>query len=240
LSPIRVVEDAAAIASEAAKTFAERSARSISERGRFAVALSGGATPKALYSLLSRSRLPWGKIHLFWGDERCVPIDHPDSNYRMVREALIDPARIPPENVHRVRTEAGTPVEVAQAYEETLRAFFGPEPGEFPRFDLALQGMGGDGHTASLFPGTPSLEERKKLVVPVFVERLQSHRVTLTLPVLNAALAVVFLVAGDDKAEMLPKVLAPGTNFPAQLVKPQAGDLLFLADRKAARLVPGA
>jgi 6-phosphogluconolactonase len=239
LGPVRVVEDAAALAAEGAREFAERAKASIGKQGRFAVALSGGSTPKALYGLLARwsPPLPWQDIHLFWSDERCVPLDHPDSNYRMVKEALIDPGGIPKGSVHRVRTEAGQPAEVAADYERELRAFFRLGEREFPRFDLVLLGMGPDGHTASLFPGTPGLGELRRLVVPAFVERLQSYRVTLTLPALNAAAAVLFLVEGADKAEMLERVIGGGNSYPAGLVKPETGDLLWLVDRAAARLL---
>jgi 6-phosphogluconolactonase len=238
--PVRVVEDAAALAAEGAKEFTERAIRSVQKGGRFSVALSGGSTPKALYGLLARwsPPLPWNGIHLFWSDERCVPIDHPDSNYRMVKEALIDPGGLPKANVHRVRTEAGQPAEVAADYERELRTFFRVGEREFPRFDLVLLGMGEDGHTASLFPGAPGLHELRRLVVPAFQERLQSHRVTLTLPALNAAAALLFLVEGPDKAETLGRVIGGGTAYPAELVKPATGDLLWLVDRAAARLLP--
>jgi 6-phosphogluconolactonase len=231
---IEVVADGTALAERGARVFEELSARAIAASGRFTVALSGGRTPKALYSLLATRPLPWAQIHLFWGDERCVPKDHPDSNYAMVKAALLDPARVPGASVHAVPVENGTPSEVARDYEQAVKAFFkGPKP----RFDLVFLGMGPDGHTASLFPGTPGLQETERLVVPAFVERLQSHRVSLTYPVLNAAREVVFLVEGADKAEILKSVLSGGSE-PAARVLPEDGEVLWLVDRAAAAKLP--
>ena len=237
---IRVLSDGAALAAAGAKEFATRASEAIERSGRFTVALSGGHTPKTLYGLLAAMKpaLPWEKIHLFFGDERCVPWDHPDSNYRMVKEALFDPARIPEENVHPIRTELGGPTEVAADYEGAIRAFFRSRPGSFPNIDLVYLGMGRDGHTASLFPGTPGLEERERFAVPAFVESLQSHRVTLTFPVLNGARHVVLLVGGDDKAETLKAVFSSENKFPVQRIQPSQGDVLWLLDEPAARLLP--
>ncbi|HYL79732.1 MAG TPA: 6-phosphogluconolactonase, partial [Candidatus Acidoferrum sp.] len=211
----------------------------------FTVALSGGSTPKALFRLLAgegdgsfRGRVPWNRAQVFWGDERHVPPDHPDSNYRMTYDTLLSRVPVPPENIHRIRTEDPDADKVAESYERTLRSVFRLAEGQLPRFDLVLLGMGPDGHTASLFPGTPALHERKRLVVGQWVEKLQTHRITLTPPVLNNAALVVFLVSGAEKAETLRAVLLgeyQPERFPAQLVRPTGGRLLWLVDRAAAR-----
>ena len=211
----------------------------IDRRGRFLLALSGGSTPRPLYELLAsdpfRARIDWSRVHLFWGDERCVPPDHPDSNYRMTREALLDRVQPPAENVHRIRGEA-EPQEAAEAYERELRRIFGP--GEVPdrSFDLVLLGMGPDGHTASIFPGTQATTETRRWAMAVHVERPRPMwRVTLTTVVLNAAADVTFLVAGADKADRLREVLQAGgpPRLPAQLVKPTHGALHWMVDRAA-------
>ena len=237
---VRVLPDPGAVAAAGADEFRKGAAEAVSRGGRFTVALSGGHTPKTLYGLLALTNppLPWESVHLFFGDERCVPPDHPDSNYRMVKEALLDPARVPGESVHPIHTELGGPWEVAADYEGALRTFFRSRPGSFPRFDLVFLGMGPDGHTASLFPGTPGLTEKERFAVPAFVEALHSHRVTLTYPVLNAASHVVFLVEGEDKAEMLRKVFGTPGPFPVQGIRPSDGDVLWLLDEAAARLLP--
>jgi 6-phosphogluconolactonase len=231
---VQVVADGSALAAEGARIFETRAREAVAASGRFTVALSGGRTPKALYSLLAGRGLPWAQIHLFWGDERCVPRDHPDSNYAMVKGALLDPGHVPPESVHAVPVDNGTPAEVARDYEIALRGFF---KAKVPRFDLVLLGMGPDGHTASLFPGTPGLQEMERLVVPAFVERLQSHRVTLTFPVLNGAAQVLFLVEGKDKATALKSVLSGGPE-PAGRVLPGQGEVLWLVDSTAAAELP--
>jgi 6-phosphogluconolactonase len=210
------------------------------------VALSGGSTPEALYRLLAaedggfRARVPWGQAHFFWGDERHVPPDHPDSNYRMACEAMLSRVPLPPGNVHRIPAENPDAAEAAAQYAETLRRFFGVAAGRFPRFDLILLGMGSDGHTASLFPGTDAVHDRAGLVAAAWVEIHKSHRITLTVPVLNEAASVIFLVSGEGKAEALRAVLEgphQPDRFPAQLVFPREGRLLFLVDRAAARLL---
>jgi 6-phosphogluconolactonase len=212
----------------------------ISKRGRFAIALSGGSTPKNLFTLIAANAsasLPWEKVFFFWGDERHVPPDDPDSNYRMASEALLSKVPIPPTNIFPI--PAGNPdaAAAAEAYEETLRKFFGLGPGEFPRFDLILLGMGPDGHTASLFPETAALREKSRLVVANWVEKLKTSRITFTLPVLNAARCVAFLVSGADKAAVLHEVLegdAPPDKYPSKLVKPSDGKLIWFVDRAAA------
>ena len=214
--------------------------QAVTERGRFTIALSGGSTPKSLYTLLAtnaRASLPWEKMFFFWGDERHVPSTDPDSNYRMVNEAMLSKVPVPASNVFRVPAENPDAAAVADAYERTLREFFGLAPGQLPRFDLILLGMGPDGHTASLFPGTAALQEKSKLVVANWVEKLKTYRLSFTLPVLNAARCVTFLVSGTDKAAVLKSVLEddiPGEQYPAKLVRPTDGKLIWLLDRAAA------
>jgi 6-phosphogluconolactonase len=211
----------------------------IDQRGRFLLSLSGGSTPRPLYELLASepyvARIDWSRVHLFWGDERCVPPDHPDSNYRMTREALLDRVQIPTENVHRIHGEA-EPHEAAAAYERELRELFGAGDAPGRSFDLALLGMGPDGHTASIFPGTPATTETRRWAMAVHVERPRPMwRVTLTTVVLNAAADVTFLVAGADKADRLREVLqgAGPLRLPAQLVKPTHGALHWMVDGAA-------
>ncbi len=206
--------------------------------GGATIALSGGDTPRGVYALLGseplRSRIPWEKVHLFWGDERCVPPSDPESNFRMVNEALLQRVTIPPQNVHRVKTE-NDPAAAAQAYEEELRQTFGLKAGTMPVFDVVMLGLGDDGHTASLFPGTPALDDRRKLVTDVYVERLQAHRVTLTFQVLNSAHHVFVLVSGTGKARILAEVLRGNpASYPAQRIQPVAGELRWLVDCDAA------
>lgn len=233
-----VYEDGAALTGGLAETLVELSAACVSERGRFALALSGGSTPKALYRLLAEDRfskrMPWASTHLFWGDERCVDPDHPDSNFKMVDDALIKSVPIPSTNVHGFTGQGDDPARAAAAYEEGLRAFFALNGDDLPQFDLILLGLGPDGHTASLFPGTTALLERRRLVVPVYVDRLATWRVTLTLPVLNNGRHVAFMVAGADKQPMVTRVLSgEGPPLPAQLIDP-AGTLSWYLDRAAA------
>ena len=235
----RVYPDASHLAGAAAAHFVEHAAAAIETRGRFAVALSGGSTPRATYALLASpefaGRIDWPRVHVFWGDERCVPPDHPDSNYSMARETLLDHVPIPVENVHRVRGEID-PARAADEYERTLRDFFATRPGE-TEFDLILLGMGGDGHTASLFPGTAAIHEDTRRVVAHFVGQLNAWRVTLTPIAINAAAQVTFLVAGAGKAQRLREVLTgpfqPG-RLPSQIVHPTGGRLLWLLDAPAA------
>jgi 6-phosphogluconolactonase len=241
-----VVPDADSVARAAAEQIASRAQRAAAASGRFSIALSGGSTPKRLYALLAdptapyRARIPWDRFHVFFGDERHVPPEDAQSNFRMAREALLDHVPIPADNVHRVLAER--PAEEAAAlYEETLRRSFALPEGGVPRLDLVLLGMGEDGHTASLFPGTAALAERRRLVAANWVPKLGTWRITLTLPVFEAAAAVLFLVAGADKAAPLAAVFDPSTPpdaYPCQLIRPASGDLVWLADRAAAARVP--
>jgi 6-phosphogluconolactonase len=212
----------------------------LSERGRFTIALSGGSTPRNLYTLLAsnaRGALPWQQMFFFWGDERHVPPDDAESNYRMANEAMLAKIPVPAANVFRVPAENPDAEAAAQAYDQTLRKFFAAEAGEFPRFDLILLGMGPDGHAASLFPETAALEEKSRWVVANWVEKMKTSRITFTLPVLNAARCVTFLVSGADKASVLHEVLegkAPGEKYPSKLVRPSDGKLIWFVDRAAA------
>ena len=234
--------DKNAMRRDAAYRFTALSAMSARAGRPFTVALSGGSTPAILYRLLAaspfRETLPWNNIHLFFGDERCVPPDSPDSNYRMAFETLISQIEIPAQNVHRMPGDLADRDAAARQYEAELRGFFHLSEGEWPRFDLILLGMGPDGHCASLFPHKPALQERRRLVVATepglqpFVPRL-----TLTLPVLNNAAHVLFLVAGADKAETLAHVLQglPDPEaLPSQAIAPTDGALTWLIDRDAA------
>jgi 6-phosphogluconolactonase len=240
---LALFENRKALSRDAAYRFVALAAQSAQAGRPFTVALSGGSTPEMLYRLLAappfRDSISWPNVHLFFGDERCVPPDAPESNYRMAHEALIAPVSLPPENVHRMPGENADPEAGAQQYAAELRQFFNLAEGERPRFDLVLLGMGPDGHCASLFPHKPALQERQRLVVASepglkpFVPRL-----TLTLPVLNNAAHVLFLVAGADKAETLARVLEGPTDFdalPSQSVAPTNGTLTWLLDRDAAR-----
>ncbi len=208
----------------------------------FSLVLSGGSTPKGLYKLLAedvslQGAIDWEKVHIFWGDERHVVPKHPESNYRMAHEAMLSKVAVPEENIHRFKAELADAHEAAADYEKELQVFFGLKPGAFPRFDCVLLGMGADGHTASLFPGTEALREHKRIVVANWVEKAHTHRLTLTAPALNNSDFVLFLVSGKDKAEALRQVLEgekEPERFPAQLIKPVDGKLVWLADKAAA------
>jgi len=229
---------------EAATRFADLAREAVQDRGRFTVALSGGSTPRRTYSLLAeepiRSKAPWEKIHIFWGDERCVPLERPDNHFTMTSELLLSKIPIPMANVHRMRGEVADPYEAASDYQDSLREFFRLGLKEFPRFDLIFLGMGADGHTASLFPGTPGLEERERLVTAHYVPKVGMNRLTLTYPVLNNARVVMFLAAGTEKAEALRSVLAEDScrpTPPARLVKPLEGEVIWMVDRAAAKFL---
>jgi 6-phosphogluconolactonase len=235
---MRILPDAAALARDAADEVLRRAEAAVAERGRFAIALTGGRTPRELYGLLAdpgapwRDRMPWGAWHVFYGDERCVPPDHPDSNHRMAWEAMLSRVPLPPSQVRRIRGEL-PPAEAARILEGELRGFFGAAASP-PAFDLVLLGLGADGHVASLFPGSDALRERERLAVAVPPQGGHA-RVTVTLPVLNAARAVLFLVTGAAKAEALARAMrdAGEDPLPAQLVRPD-GELVWLADAAAA------
>ena len=242
-----VVDDAAALAREAAEEIERRAAAAVASRGRFTVALSGGSTPRRLYTLLSDPAAPfckaisWSRVHLFWSDERHVPPDDPQSNYRMARETLISRVPIPADNVHRIEAELPDAAEAAARYVEELARFFALSPGEFPRFDLMLLGIGTEGHTASLFPGTKALEIRDRRVVENRVSMLNAFRITMTIPVFTRAAVVQFLISGEDKAPILRVIFdpeGPPDALPCQLIRPESGDLIWLVDRAAAAGLP--
>lgn len=221
----------------AAKEFAEVAEHAIRHHGRFCVVLSGGSTPKGLYSLLATGKfaIPWEHIFFFWGDERHVPPNHPESNYRMACEAMLSKVPVPPGNIFRIHSEEKDAALAAQQYQQTIIDFFGLTPATLPRFDLVLLGIGTEGHTASLFPDTAALAERSKLVVANWVEKLNTDRITLTLPVLNHAAEILFLVSGNEKAAIVKEILEGETALiPAQRVRPSDGKLLWLLDEAAA------
>ncbi len=210
----------------------------IVSRGVSSIALSGGTTPKSVYELLATpelsSRLRWPLVQMFWGDERCVPPHSLESNYNMVRKALLEKAPIPESNIHRMKGEL-PPDEGARLYEKELRAFL-PMSRDYPQFDLMLLGLGEDGHTASLFPGTHAVNDQTKWVTNVYVDHLQSHRLTLTLPIINNSRTVMFIVSGERKSNILKQVLeANEVRYPAQRVRPDQGTLLWMCDRESTR-----
>ena len=242
-----VVPDGSALARAAAERFARAVRQAVEERGQAFVALSGGSTPKQMGTILARepfrSQIPWDRVHIFWGDERWVPLGSPESNAGEAKRGLLDLVPIPVTNVHPWETDAESPREAAAAYEALLRETF-DEPDGVPRFDLVLLGMGNDGHTASLFPNTDALAENQNLAVANFVPKMDATRLTLTAPVLNAAREILFLVGGPGKAETLEAVLEGPelpAIFPAQLIRSSLPDsqLWWLVDEDAvARLRP--
>jgi 6-phosphogluconolactonase len=240
---LEIFHDPETLIRAAAEKMIRLGAAAAEKNGMFTVALSGGSTPRPLYTRLATERfagaIDWSRVHLFWGDERCVPPDDPRSNYRMVRESLLDAVALPPENLHRIHGEED-PTVAAAAYERELRAFFGSKGAEGPPragFDLVLLGLGGDGHTASLFPGMPAVKEQRRWVMAQFMETLSMWRITLTPPVINAAKDVIFLVSGAEKARRLRDVLEGPLQpeiLPAQMIKPAQGRPLWLVDEAAA------
>jgi len=234
---IRTLPSAADLFRGAADEFVRLGRELIANRGRFVVALSGGSTPRALYSLLAKDHadFPWSRTFLFFGDERHVPPDHPDSNYRMVNESLLSKIAIPAGNVFRVPAENPDPAAAAADYEAKIRQFFQLSSNEFPAFDLILLGLGPDGHTASLFPDSEGLKEQSRLVIANWVEKFKTHRISFTFPVLNHATDAMFLVSGPDKADKVREILQGEHEppYPAQLVQPE-GRLLWMLDEAAA------
>ena len=235
---IITVPDVQALATTAAEFFAQAATKNIAAHGRFTVALSGGSTPKAVFALLAaepyQTALDWAKIYFFWGDERCVPPDHQDSNYRMTKENLLAKVPVPEANIFRMAGEK-EPAAAAQEYAAQLKAFF--QTDALPKFDVILLGMGADGHTASLFPGTTALQVVANLIaVENYVEKLNTFRITLTAATINNASEIIFLVGGSDKAETLKNVLQ-GTYqpeiYPSQLIQPQSGKLIWMVDESA-------
>ncbi len=245
MAEIKIYSNADELARAAAEWFVALATEAIAARGRFTVALSGGSTPRAMHLGLSsealKAQVDWRRVHIFWGDERCVPPDHEHSNYRMAKETLLERAPIPAGNIHRIRGEAD-PEQAASEYEQDLRvAYFGNASHVPPRFDLIYLGMGDDGHTASIFPGTSAVREPTRWAVA------QAHdfpppplvaRIRLTPPVINAAAHVAFLVAGAGKAERLQQVLKgphQPDKLPAQIIQPTSGKLVWMVEEAAAK-----
>ena len=199
----------------------------LAQRGSCTIALSGGSTPKVLYGVLAeefREQVPWSRTHFYWSDERHVPPDHPDSNYRMAHEAMLSRVPVPESNVHRIGSENPSAQAAADEYEKIV----------VPRLDLILLGLGTDGHTASIFPGSEVLQETRRLVAAPWVAKLNTYRITMTLPLLNNSASVLFLVSGKEKAEIVKEVLEGPKKYPAQAVQPTNGELIWMLDKDAA------
>jgi len=238
MSQVLIFDDSQAVAHAAADRFVEIARAAINESGRFSVALSGGSTPKVVYELLAsderRNSFDWSMAHIFFGDERCVPPDDAESNYRMANEAMLARLSIPTQNIHRIQG-VGDAVANARLYEDELRAYF--TGAAWPRFDLIFLGMGDDGHTASLFPNSPALSETTAWVAANWVEKFNAFRITLTLPAINHAAHIIFLVTSCGKALRLSEVLSnesESAQLPSQLIRPIGGSLEWLVDKAAA------
>jgi 6-phosphogluconolactonase len=242
---IRILADSAAIARRAAQEFVQAASSAVRERNIFNVVLAGGSTPKALYNLLVndlalRSQVPWDKLHLFFGDERHVTPDHPDSNFRMATEAMISKSPLKSEQVTRIKGEYPDADQAALEYEQALRDYFALKVGEYPRFDLLLAGMGSEGHTLSLFPGTKALHTDGRIAVRNWVGKLCADRITLTAPAASNSAEILFMVTGADKAPALKSVLEgplEPDQLPAQLLQPKNGKLLWLVDAAAGSML---
>lgn len=238
--------DQPALSHAAAEQIIAAARAAVDDHGTFTMALSGGPAPGPVFELLAdenqpyRERMPWDNAHFFWGDERHVPPEHPQSNYRLAYTKMLSRVPVPERNVHRVRAELSDAHEAARLYELTVRDYFQLPNGEWPKLDLMLQGLGANGHTASLFPGTSAVAERERIVVANWVEKFKANRITMTLPVINRAAMVLFVVSGSEPADALYEVLygvAGSAPLPAELVCPGEGRLLWLADSEASRKV---
>ncbi len=243
-SEILICAGAVELAREAARRFAELAEVFVSSVGRFTVALSGGSTPRAMFSVLAEQPvadpLPWHSIYFFWGDERCVPPSHAESNYRMAEETLLSRVSVPRENIFRIPAEDPDHDRAATNYSQTIGRFFNLTEADSLRFDLVLLGMGADGHTASLFPGTTALGVNDRIAVANYVEKFQAYRITLTAATINSAYNIIFLVTGEDKAPALKEVIEGARNperYPSQLIEPRFGTLLWMVDEAAAKLL---
>jgi 6-phosphogluconolactonase len=234
MSRVEILPDRDAIVQRSLEIVLASLQLALTERGQFTIALAGGGTPKPLYEAIASQDLPWDKIHVFWGDERYVPADHPDSNEGMARRAWLDQVAMPSTNIHPMPTDEADPAVAAQKYEQQLQEFFQLQVGEFPALDVVLLGIGDDGHTASLFPHTQALTVRDRLIT--VGNKDGQPRLTFTAPLINRARAVVFLVTGANKQNALAHILTPTgdeTTYPARLIQPQ-GKLWWLLDRAAA------
>jgi 6-phosphogluconolactonase len=240
MTTINVYKDKDEVSLAAAELIAHTVRQAVQSRGRCNVVLAGGETPRRAYELLAASpygvALPWQQIHVYWGDERCVPSTDALSNQHMVRQALLGHVPIPEENIHPISYE-GAPMEAAQNYEKLLRTTV---DNEMPQFDLVLLGLGNDGHTASLFPHTDVLNSHKQWVSPVYLPEKDQYRITVTAPILNGARIIVFLVVGENKAQVVQEIIEGPMDkkrLPAQLISPLGGSLYWLLDEKAAALL---
>jgi 6-phosphogluconolactonase len=234
---IEIFSNSQELARGAAEYFVARSGEAVAQKGFFTVALSGGSTPKTLFQLLAdehepfHAQVPWSRTHFFWSDERHVPPDHAESNYRMAQQAMLSRVPVPESNVHRVHSENPNAGEAASEYEQTLLHL---TKQTLPRLDLILLGLGPDGHTASIFPGSEVLHETKRLVAAPWVQKFNAHRITMTLPLLNNGASVLFLVSGAEKAAIVKQVLEGPKRYPAQAIEPTHGQLLWMLDKDAA------
>lgn len=235
---VEVLPDQTALISLSLNITLSKIQTAIEERGYGTIALSGGSTPKPLYEAIAQQNLPWDKIHVFWGDERYVPPDHPDSNQLMARRAWLARVDIPAQNIHAIPTDQADPADAARKYEAHLQEFFHTQKEEFPALDLNLLGMGDDGHTASLFPHTPALQVRDRLIT--VGSKDGQPRITFTVPMINHSRCVMFVVAGANKRPALAQVFAPVADdftYPARLVQPE-GELWWLLDQQAGMDLP--
>jgi 6-phosphogluconolactonase len=239
---VQILPDAAAIARRAAEKIIEAATIAINEKDAFTISLAGGSTPKALYSLLAtdpvfKSKMPWDKTQFFFGDERHVPPDDSDSNYRMAQESMLSKVPLKPEQVIRIKAEYEDAAQAAKEYEQALHAWFKLSPGQLPRFDVLLLGMGDEGHTLSLFPGTKALHDNGRWVLSNWIGKLFTNRITITAPVANNSALAIFMVTKADKALALKGVLEgpdEPEQLPSQLIQPKNGKLLWLVDTTAA------
>lgn len=243
MSQVRVYPTRIAAAHAAAAQFVATAEKAIAARGHFSVALSGGNTPRDVYRLLASSEyapmVEWKRAQIFWGDERCVPLNDPDNNGRMAAETLLSHVPIPSENVHRIQSQL-PPQQAAADYETVLRGYFSGRGLVLPRFDLVLLGLGAEGHTASLFPNSPVLHEGERWVAAVHVDPVRKWRITLTPVALNAATKVIFLAGGEEKAQAIKQVLGEPKDpdlLPAQIVDPPQGQVMWIIDKPAAALL---
>ncbi len=231
--PIEILSDKSKLVNRAVALIIEKIESAIAQQGQCTIALAGGSTPKPIYEQLAQQSLPWDQLHIFWGDERYVPADHPESNQKMARETWLNQIAIPPENIHPMPTSAENPQADAEKYETELKEFFHTEGENVPSLDIILLGMGDDGHTASLFPQTSALRVRDRLIT--VGNKGDSQRLTFTVPLLNQGKCVIFLVAGANKRPALTQIFAPEADaqqYPARSIQPQ-GELWWLLDQEA-------